>query len=430
MAPHNVLEKLARQNQRKNAKYAIDTNDNSGNAPIKEHGSDYGRELIQNGNGNVKDFSLEDEENVDFMKTTQSAQNLLNRDFNNIQVIGKTNKQPLNVIPMANKIQFDLKAKTEVHNVPNRNKSEGVSEFQLVEVEMKSIPQNESISDTRLPSANETIVTDPTYTAAEELLSNPTTSQNLISTLVREPEDKFESMEIPTEINDSTHRIGSEEVVHLPLEASTENSIPIVVLKILKNRTVLVEETMPQSTSDQFVVQTTSVPKIVTPLVRPKKKTGPTTSSSAPVEVKRPQKKATLVDLNKKHKNAAPKLDGVSLELTEETNLLNVETPAVPSQSESSAKSKNTKRAIGDEGSFASNFVRPSPMRPTDFRDIFPRESASQRADRLSGSMQRLMHFVTIVGHVDSYLTKRVRKGLKNVARIFSDSMENTRRRR
>lgn len=427
MAPHNVLEKLSSQDQRNSGKYAIDTIDKSGNVPIKEHGSDdiYGRELIQNGNGNenvnVEVFSLEDGGNIDFSgTTTELVQNVLDHDFNNIQVIAKPHKQQPNTISMENKIPFNLQEeKAKVDNVSGGNKNEGVSDQDQVELQ----PENKS-------STTEAIAVDPTYKDAEELLSNPTTSQNLIPTLIPETTDlETDSAELSSETH---HQIVDEEdVSHLPM-TSTENSTPVVVLKILKNRTVLIEETVPQPTSDQLGMEMTSVPKVLTPIRRPKKKTPPsdtTTQSPVLIDVKQPQfpKKATLGDSYNKHKNLAPKLDDVSfesLELTAETSDENVET-----LSSSSVKSKNTKRAIGDEGSFTSNIVRPSPMRPKTIGDLFPKETEAERADRLSKSMQRLMHFVTIVGHVDSYLTKRVRSGLKNVARIF-DSVEQTRRRR
>ncbi|XP_037037324.1 uncharacterized protein LOC119075020 [Bradysia coprophila] len=436
MAPHNVLEKLSRQDQRNNIKYVIDTIDKSGNAPIKENGSDgiYGRELIQNGNGNgninVEVFSLEDDGSIDFTKTTQ---NVLDHDFNNIQVIAKPHKQQLNTISMEKKSPFELIEIPKVGNVPDPNKSEGVINPRPVDLETKSmetIPESKS-SHTRLPITTEAIVTDSTYADAEELLSNPTTSQNLIPTLTPELEDMLpDSVEDPTDTNASTHRIGLEDVELLPItstEVSAENGTPTVVLKILKNRTVLIEETVPQSTPDQLGMEMTSVPKIVTPVVRPKKKT----STEAPIviEVKPPQfpVKTAILNTHNKHKNVAPKLDDISFELTGKTSLQSIETTEVLPLS--LTKSKNKKRAVGDEGSFASNIVRPSPIRPKKIGDLFPHETEAERAERLSKSMQRLMHFVTIVGHVDSYLTKRVRHGLKNVARIF-DSAEDTRRRR
>lgn len=434
MAPQNVLDKLSKH-ERSNVKYSIDEIDKSGNAPIKNYSIDdgFGRELIQNGNGNVnvEVFSLEEDGNAGFMDTTQLNKNVLHHEANNIQVIAKSHKQPLNSISMDPENLFDLKGKTEVTNdaINSRDEVEGVNNMQLSDVNMEPTVTNSPASTT------EATVIDSTYSEAEELLSNPTTAKQLLQTSTPEhmKSELSEEDKVSTEINSSTHPTSLEDLGNSQMasvELSTENNVPLVILKILKNRTVLVEETDP-TRSDQLSTDTTFIPKLLPP-VRPKIITRPSTTTKAPITAgTKPSqfpKKAQQVDPYSKYKNAATKLDDISFEVTPKTSLLDVETTHPPPLSDDMVKSKNIKRAVGDEGTF-SNIVRPSPIRPKKIGDLLPRETEPERTERLNKSLQRLMHFVTIVGHVDSYMTKRFRNGLKNVARIF-DSIEDTRRRR
>lgn len=428
MAPQNVLEKLSKQDH-SNAKYGIDKIDKSGNGPIKNYSVDdsFDRESIRNGNGNVnvEIFSLEDVGNDGLTETAPLKKNVLHHESNNVQVIAKSHKEPLNIISIEQKIPFDLKGKKQIANDANniRNVAEVVNHFQSNDIEMESkpiLPEIDSSDMTIPPSTTDAIMIDSAYPAAEEMLSNPMTSQNLLQ---REPMKSEFSQEdkVSTELNTSNDQTGPGDLQSLPtsLQVSAEQNVPLVVLKILKNRTVLVEEADPKSTRDQIGMNSNIIPVVLPPAVRPKRITRPTTTTEAPIatEAKRMQ-----------NKNGVLKLKNIFSEMPSKTNLLDVQTTHQPAQSETTAKSKNIKRAVGDEGKF-SNIVRPSPKRSKGFADLLPRETDGERAERLSKSMQRLMHFVTICGHVDSYLTKRVRHGLKNVLKIF-DSMEETRTRR
>ncbi len=489
MAPHNVLEQLS-QPDHDNVKYAIDTIDKSGgNVPINGyHRADdiYDPKLIQNGNGNVnvEDFSLEDDGNVGFMTTIQPEEHIVRlHNLNNIQVIRKSHKQQ----PNDRKIPLDVKSKKE-------NAKENFVESKIVnEVEIESVEQIPEIDTGNIEvlTTAEPMSIDPTYTEAEELLSNPTTShQNLIPTLIPEDIKSSEEIGVSTEINDESLQSSHEILGHsymASLDVSTEQDAPLAVLKILKNRTVLVEETTtdPQSIIDQLGMATTSIPKTLppppvrpkkipkpllmttnrttvlveettttdpqstpdqpeigtTPIpktlplrpVRPKKISKPsttTTNATKTIEVKESQFHKKANQKPKKYKNSVPKINEMSSDTTTATSLSDVETTqGPPPPSDTLSKSKNIKRAIGDERPFSNNIVRPSPIKQKKFGELFPRETDAERADRLSKSMQRLMHFVTIVGQVDSYVTKRFRHGLKNAARIL-DSMEDTRRRR
>lgn len=431
MAPQNVLEKLSKR-ENSNGKYGFDKIDKSGNVPIKNRSCDDddgfvdtsdGELSLCHGNVNVEVYSLEEGEgNVGPFKPAKLKTNLLHHQSNNIQVIAKSHKQPL--ISVDRKNLFD-EAKEGTNDANNmRDEVVGMNNMELME------PTEIVTIDTNLPaSTTEPIIIDSTYTEAEELLTNPTTSELLLQTPM--PEDnKFEFAvedNVSTETDSGNHQTSVNDSGNLPLtsvEFSTENNVPLVVLKILKNRTVLVEETHPQSAPDQLSADTTLIPTYLPP-VRPKKISRPSTTTEASITVPAKQplfpKKAKLLDSFSKFKSAVPKFD----EMTPKTSLLDIETTPLP---DATVKSKNIKRAVGDEGTF-SNIVRPSPIRPKSIADLLPHETDAERTERLSKSLQRLMHFVTICGHVDSYMTKRFRLGLKNVARIF-DSMEETRRRR
>ena len=57
-------------------------------------------------------------------------------------------------------------------------------------------------------------------------------------------------------------------------------------------------------------------------------------------------------------------------------------------------------------------------------------ETDSERAERLQKGIQRLMHFVTIVGHVDKYLSRRFRNGVRQIAKLCDSNEQNNVRRR
>lgn len=71
----------------------------------------------------------------------------------------------------------------------------------------------------------------------------------------------------------------------------------------------------------------------------------------------------------------------------------------------------------------AGNANNPFGLQP--FPDFTPPDSSAERAVKMQKDIQRLMHFVTVVGHVDSFLTKRFRSGLKKMAKLY-DSEEIT----
>lgn len=446
MAPQHILEKLSRQHT--NLKNVGNKIDESANAAIRNYSDDgtFDRKLIQN--VNVDFISMEEIGNYGEKKTKHSENNVMHRESNNIQVISKLHKQPFKLISkhqLGNPIflkgikeveqaTHDDNVMDEVTDVNNPQSTdvkmvptEIISDIDSSSIRVPTeIPMNDSINSKRV-------------SGAEELLSNPTTSENLIQTSTRgDMRSEFSRENISTEINSSNLQTSFEELENLSgtsLESSTESNVPIVVLKILKNRTVLVEETEPQI-PDMLSMDTNLVPQSLPPPALPKIITRPSTTTMAPIIVEtKPSKfpkKANLVDAYSKYKNT-PKLEDVSIdsfesmELTQEVSLLDMETTQPPPPPENIMKS-NTKRAVGDEGTF-SNIVRPSPIRQKNIGDLLNNETDAERTERLNKSLKRLMHFVTIVGQVDSYLTKRFRSGLKNVARIF-DSIEDTRRRR
>lgn len=434
MAPQNVLEQLSKQDDddRDNVKYVyhkIDTT--NGNALIRNYTSidddvvAVDRESIPNGNVKVEVFSLEDVDGL--AESIQPKKNVF--ESTNIQVIAKSHKQPLNMISMEQKNPFNLKGYKGDDNDANTNRDEVevvLNDLQSIDVEMEhknTIPAVDS-NTMKITSTTEATVIDSAYTDAEELLSNPITSENPLDDVIS-AERKYEFSEedmVSTEINSSSLETTFEDLENSSMssvEVSTKNNVPLVVLKILKNRTILVEETSPQSISDQLSIDTTTIPMVKLPAALPKRISRPTTTTTTAAPK---TEKAQQLQFPKKPKLLDPFRQ---FEWTPKTNLFDVETTHMPPHSENTIKSKNIKRAVGDEGKF-SNIVRPSPIRP----NWLPQETEAERAERLSKSMQRLMHFVTIAGHVDSYLTKRFRHGLKNVVRLFDSIEEDTRRRR
>lgn len=79
--------------------------------------------------------------------------------------------------------------------------------------------------------------------------------------------------------------------------------------------------------------------------------------------------------------------------------------------------SKNVKRQIGNDMK-TFEIVRPAPLDRPMFMNNLENETSSEKRERVQKSLQRMMHFVTIVGHVDSYLTKRFRSGVRTFARL------------
>lgn len=92
-----------------------------------------------------------------------------------------------------------------------------------------------------------------------------------------------------------------------------------------------------------------------------------------------------------------------------------------------------SKRAIGNEKLLPlGEIVRPAQKMANKKQTLAERlqnETSGERAERLQKNIQRLMHFVTIVGHVDSYLSKRFRTGVKKMAQLY-DSTEHAHLRR
>lgn len=94
-----------------------------------------------------------------------------------------------------------------------------------------------------------------------------------------------------------------------------------------------------------------------------------------------------------------------------------VSEPAAFSIVEPILLSKNVKRQIGDDMR-AYEIVRPATVNKPIFMNNLENETSSEKRERIQKGLQRLMHFVTIVGHVDSYLTKRFRNGVRTFARL------------
>ncbi|KAJ6642697.1 hypothetical protein Bhyg_07651 [Pseudolycoriella hygida] len=422
MAPKNVLEKISKQ-ERINGKYGFDKIDKGANVPMKNDSSI--KELIQIGNHNVKVevFSVE-QVNDGLMDAIQSENNGTNQDWNNIKIITSLDNAPLHMISADDKSLKDSHEKMldepeELNNLP------------AVDTEIDSRYAEVPIG------ATQGSIIDSSYTEAEELVSNPTTSNNLIQSSITSPPPfsslenmEFESAEqntTSTEIISSNPQGNFESFESLQwtsLESSTESTAPLVVLKVLNNHTVLVEEPDPKSIPDQYNADEVDEPISLPSIERPKKINRPTTKNSKPSQY---PKKANSSKPYKNYPKTDLHLDDISFESTPQIKLSDVETTQEP-QSDSTSKGKSIKRAIGDEGQFSS-IVRPSPVRPI-FSDLLPRETEAERSERLTQSMQRLMHFITVVGQIDSYVTKRLRHGAKNFARMLDSVEEDTRRRR
>lgn len=60
----------------------------------------------------------------------------------------------------------------------------------------------------------------------------------------------------------------------------------------------------------------------------------------------------------------------------------------------------------------------PVPFALPPFPDL-QSETSAERAVRMQKDIQKLMHFITVVGHVDSFFSKRFRSGVKKFARLY-----------
>lgn len=85
------------------------------------------------------------------------------------------------------------------------------------------------------------------------------------------------------------------------------------------------------------------------------------------------------------------------------------------------------KRQIGEE-----NFVTPRPYesfqptttcRPT-LIERYRAMSSDEKAERASRFLEKLMHGVKIVGHVDGFLTHRAKSSIKKIHKMFETSEE------
>lgn len=92
-------------------------------------------------------------------------------------------------------------------------------------------------------------------------------------------------------------------------------------------------------------------------------------------------------------------------------------------------KKKHVKRATKEE-----DIVKPKPFRklevdgtttrrPTLFERFHAMDSA-ERAEKVSKILEKIMHGVTIVGHVDGYLTNRAREGIRKLHKLLEHSEE------
>lgn len=105
------------------------------------------------------------------------------------------------------------------------------------------------------------------------------------------------------------------------------------------------------------------------------------------------------------------------------------------------------KRAVGDENHIITRPITPSPMpmvgQPfnSPLHQPFPQlpfmrmlrdESSVERSERRKQGLERLMQFMTVFGHVDRYLSKRLRSGVKRLSRLIEtdEEVDDTRRRR
>lgn len=88
---------------------------------------------------------------------------------------------------------------------------------------------------------------------------------------------------------------------------------------------------------------------------------------------------------------------------------------------------KHVKRSINE----ADIFLTPKPFEPfaaqsttcrPNLIERYRAMNSDERVDRLSKVLERIMHGVTIAGHVDGYLTNRLKTGIKKLHRLFESS--------
>lgn len=108
-------------------------------------------------------------------------------------------------------------------------------------------------------------------------------------------------------------------------------------------------------------------------------------------------------------------------------------------------KPRHRKRAIGDEGSL-DNIIRPQEMPSITSAPVAPMttplqsyehyfqnsgQSSLEQAEQFEKGLQRIVQFVQIAAHIDSYLTSRFKSGIKTIAKMMeSEEVSNRRLRR
>lgn len=113
-------------------------------------------------------------------------------------------------------------------------------------------------------------------------------------------------------------------------------------------------------------------------------------------------------------------------------------------QSITGSKSRQSKRAIGDEGTL-DNIIRPldkpsvasapvqmqTPLQSYEHYFHNSGQSSLEQAEQFEKGLQRIVQFVQIAAHIDSYLTSRFKSGIKTIAKIMeSDEEESSSSRR
>lgn len=92
-------------------------------------------------------------------------------------------------------------------------------------------------------------------------------------------------------------------------------------------------------------------------------------------------------------------------------------------------KKKHVKRSASEDDVF----VTPKPFEPLDCTTTTKRPhlleryramSSSEKAEKVSSVLEKIMHGVTIMGHFDGYLTNRAKHGIKKLHKLFATSEE------
>lgn len=333
-----------------------------------------------------------------------------------------------NTEPLANDINKSQKNETLLGDVAQLE--------EITESEFKAEPKIELIASIETETFATTVTPQPTNvlidimpdaavlttqksiedeSLAETIINSLTTESDIPDTLNLMPnQDDTLEMQLITENNFNIEAHTED----LPFTTSTEFITEPETNTLLSSTTSLsttaqsqlLKLLLPQSAIDLTTIPISTTKSTVRPV-----KLSITTKSPSTVTI--PENKLTRIILNPSTKNPMPKHKFGNNHKHSRNAVINH--PLLKLQNPIFNQKKNIKRAAQmDNG-----VVTPSPRYNNARRTWMERrqsETSVERAERHSATVEKLMHAVSICGHVDGYLTSRMKTGVQTLSKMFN----------